>query len=97
VNLLLERRSEIALRSLRGVDRSQVLRTLDLLQAAPAGEIHQQRLVQKVRLADSRHLFIAQGGRRLRLLLSLEGENCRVLDIVDHDRLVRILRERGAT
>ena len=95
MNLLLERRSEIALRSLRGVDRSQVVRMLDLLQAVSPSELPQQQLVQKVRLADSQHLFIARAGRRLRLLLSLEGENCRVLDIVDHDRLERILLERG--
>ena len=96
MNLLLERRSEIALRSLRVVDRNQVLRTLDLLKAVSPSELNQQRLVQKVRLVDSQHLVIAQGGRRLRLLMSLEGENCRVLDIVDHDRLERILHERGA-
>lgn len=96
MNLILERRAEIALRSLRGADRTQVMRALDELQVLDGQELRQRHSVQKVSLAGDNSLFIAIGGKRLRLVLSLEGELCRVLDILNHDRLTRLLRERGA-
>lgn len=95
MNLLLERRAEIALRSLRGVDEKQVLRALHELTALDPRTFFQHPKIHKVLVSTSSPLYVYGRGMRLRLILSVDGENCKVLDIVDHDRLGRLLPSGG--
>ena len=95
MKLHLERRAEIAFRSLRGADQRQVGRALDDLTALEAKAIFRNHKVHKVLAPTGDSLYICRGGMRLRLVLDIKGEDCKVIDIVDHDRLGRLLLDRG--
>ncbi len=96
MNLLFERRAEIALRSLRGVDQKQISRALRELEAIPPKELFRHPKIHKVSsIPDSPALYIYGGRIRLHLILAIEGETCTVLDVVDHDRLHRLLPKQG--
>lgn len=96
MNLLFERRAEIALRSLRGVDQKQIARALHVLEAIPLKELFRHPNIHKALSGpDSKPLYVYGSGTRLRLILAIEGETCTVLDVVDHDRLGRLLPKGG--
>lgn len=96
MNLIIERRAEIALRSLRGVDQKQISRALQELAAIPPKELFRHPKIHKVISSpDSTALYIYGGVIRLRLILAIEGETCTVVDVVDHDRLGRLRPEGG--
>lgn len=95
MNLLFERRTEIAMRSLRGTDQKQVQRALHELQALEPKDIFHHHKIRKLAASLSEPLYVYGGGIRLRLVLKIEGENCRIIDVVDHDRLDRLLQNGG--
>lgn len=96
MNLLLERRAEIALRSLRGTDQKQVQRALLELQALSPNEVFRHHKIHKFAAPLSEPLYVyGGGGIRLRLILKISEAICQVVDIVDHDRLDRLLQDRG--
>lgn len=95
MNIQIERRAEIALRSLHGVDQKQVTRALHELKTIEMQDFYRHQKIHKVFSPTGGNLYIYGGGMRLRLVLTIEGENCRIIDIVDHDRLGRLLLDRG--
>lgn len=96
MNLKFERRAEIALRSLRGKDQKQVSRALHILEATPPNKLFPNSKVHKFPSnPDSAPLYVYGGGMRLRLILAIDGETCTVLDVVDRDRLSRLLPQGG--
>lgn len=97
MNLIFERRAEIALRSLRGADRKEVARAIHMLESIPKYELFNHHSIHKGLFgSDSTALYILDAGMRLRLVLSIEGEACIVLDIADYNRLGRLLlKERS--
>ncbi len=95
MNLLFERRAEIAMRSLRGTDQKQVQRALHELQALEPKEVFRHHKIHRFAASLSEPLYVYSGGIRLRLVLKIDGANCRIVDIVDHDRLDRLLQDRG--
>lgn len=94
MNLLLERRAEIALRSLRGVDQKQVHRALAHLEALAPDKIFHDYKIHRFAASLREPLYVYGGAMRLRLILKIEGVDCRIIDIVDHDRLDRLLKDR---
>lgn len=95
MNIQIERRAEIALRSLHGVDQKQVTRALHELNSIEMQAFYRHQKIKKAFSPTGENLYIYGGSMRLRLVLTIDGENCRVIDIVDHDRLGRLLLDRG--
>jgi hypothetical protein len=95
MNILFERRAEIAMRSLRGVDQKQVTRSLYELQALTPADIFPHHKIHKVSSPSGEKLYIYFAGLRLRLVFNIDEDNCRIIDIADHDRLGRLLSDRG--
>lgn len=83
------------MRSLRGTDQKQVQRALQELQALGPKEVFRHHKTHRFVASQSEPLYVYGGGIRLRLVLKIDGENCRIVDIVDHDRLDRLLQDRG--
>lgn len=93
MQLQVQRRAEIALRSLNTADRQRIDRALNEL--ASADPRRGPRLPKFHSLAtgfSGKPLFAYRAGRRLRLILSFNDDLCVVEDIVDHDKLDRLLR-----
>ena len=96
MNLLFERRAEIAMRSLRGIDLKQVQRLLYELGALRSSEIFRHHKIHKLATPSGEPLYVyGSGGTNLRIVMKIVGENCLIIDIVDRDRLARILSDRG--
>lgn len=90
MQLRIERRAEIALRSLQKKEQKQIERALEKF-----GTYDQATLRAKVHMiftrTSGRRLFVYRGGIRLRLVLSFNDDSCVIEDIVDHDRLNRLV------
>ena len=89
MKLVLQRRAEIALRSLGSVEQSHITRALDELRSAtPSTLLRNPNLHRLVGASDQMYAY--RGSPQMRLLLSLQGDTCVVEDIVTHDRLSRL-------
>jgi hypothetical protein len=91
--LRIERRAEIALRSLQKIEQKHIDRALNELLASDMATIRQSPKIHMLASGFSgRKLFVYRGSRKLRLVLSVDNETCVVEDIVDHDRLDRLIK-----
>ncbi|MNK93646.1 hypothetical protein D3C87_1138190 [compost metagenome] len=94
MQLRIERRAEIALRSLQKVDQKHIDRALTELVALDRVAL---RSSPKLRILMSdlsgKKLFVYRGSLKLRLVLSFEGDTCVLEDIVNHDRLMRLVKQ----
>jgi hypothetical protein len=95
MHLIIHRRAEVALRSLNPTERKKILQALDLLQYASIEELNQSGKFHKIHAASGERLYIYRSSRRLRIVLSKNENEWTVEDIVDHDRLDRLLPGRG--
>ena len=96
MHVLIQRRAEIAMRSLGKIEQNRILRALSVLLAADWTQLYRGPKLHKLATGLSgKKLFIYKGSPKLRLILSLEGDTCTVEDIVDHDRLDRLIALRG--
>jgi hypothetical protein len=95
--LIVERRAEIALRSLQPMERKRVERSLQELLTADRSELRGNPKFHALRSERSgKQLFVYVGTPKLRLIISFpDGDTCLVQDIVDHDRLDRLMRHEG--
>lgn len=92
----IQRRAEIALRSLQKLERKQVDRALDELLASDRAALKSNPKFHLLASGlSNRKLAVYRGGPRLRLILTFEGETCTLEDIVDHDRLDRMVKHEG--
>jgi hypothetical protein len=90
MQIVLERRAEIALRSLGSTERKQIARSLELLSEADLPMLMGSHRIRKLATGFSaKSLFVYRGSPTLRLVLSFENDVCKIEDIVDHDRLDR--------
>lgn len=93
MDLRIERRAEIALRSLPKIEQKYIDRALaDLLTLDRTALRHNHKIQA---LMTDRKLFVYRGSPKLRLVVSFEGETCVLEDIVDHDRLGRLVKREG--
>lgn len=95
--LIIQRRAEIALRSLQAIERKRVESSLQELRAANLSELHGNPKFRALKSERSgKQLFVYKGTPELRLVISFQdGDTCLVQDIVDHDRLDRLMRQEG--
>jgi mRNA-degrading endonuclease RelE of RelBE toxin-antitoxin system len=96
MQLRIERRAEIALRSLQKTEQRYIERALNELQASDRATLRHN---SKIRIIASslpgRKLFVYKGSAKLRLVLSFDDDTCVIEDVVDHDRLDRLLKREG--
>lgn len=95
--LIVQRRAEIALRSLQAFERCLVNRALEELLAVDKATLRANRKIHALKSDRSeKQLFVYKGSPKLRLVVSFPDEDtCLVQDIVDHDRLDRLVRREG--
>ncbi len=91
MQVILERRAEIALRSLGSIERKQIERSLEFLSEADLRTLMDSHRIRKLATGFSaKALFVYRGNSKLRLVLSFENDVCKIEDVVDHDRLNRL-------
>lgn len=96
MNILLQRRAEIALRSLDKAEQKKILRSLSTIENIDRVNLAQDPKFHKLATGFSgKNLYIYKGSPKIRLILSFEEDACTVEDIVDHDRLSRLMAQRG--
>lgn len=96
MHLHIERRAEIALRSLQKTEQKHINRALKELLAFDQVTLrHSPKIHVLTSDLSGRKLFVYRGSPKLRLVLSFEGETCVLEDIVDHDRLGRLVKREG--
>lgn len=88
MKLVMQRRAEIALRSLGRAEQRQITRALHELDAVLPESLSQNPNIHPVL---GRDFYAYQGTPKLRLILSVNGDICTVEDIIDRDRLDRLL------
>jgi hypothetical protein len=99
MNISIQRRAEIALRSLDKIEQERIIRSLSDISAIDQVNLSQEPKLNKLRKLvtgfSGKKLYVYQGSPNLRLILSFEGDTCTVEDIVDHDRLSWLVAQRG--
>lgn len=96
MQLRIERRAEIALRSLQKMERKYIDRALGELLAVDRVNLQRGPKIHMLMSSTSgRKLFVYRGSPKLRLVLSFDNEICVLEDIVDHDRLDRLVKREG--
>lgn len=92
----IERRAEIALRSLDSEDQKRVLRVLDILAKFGREELQRSRKLQKLNIpAIGLAYFLYRASPRLRVIVSFSEDVCTVEDILDHDKIERFTKGKG--
>ena len=91
MNITIQRRAEIALRSLSQNEKGQLERALNKLTSLSPAEFYIRPEIQKLISASGEKLYSLIGSRRLRIILSVDADSCIVEDILDHDRLEQLL------
>lgn len=96
MQILKQRRAEIALRSLGTTERRQIARAIDELSSTDMSLLQDGRKLHKLAsgLSD-RKLFVFKGSPKLRLILSFDKDICTIEDVVDHDRVDRLVNKQG--
>ena len=96
MQLHIERRAEIALRSLQKNEQNQINRALnELLDLDRATLMQSPRLNILASGFSSRKLFVYKGSPTLRLVLTFDDDMCVLEDVVYHDRLDRLVKREG--
>jgi hypothetical protein len=88
--LFLERRAEIAIRSLRQVEQAQVRRALDEIGAIAPNELRQSLKFQNFRGGSDEIFYVYSGTPSLMLILSINGDKYTIEDVIDRDKLSRL-------
>ena len=96
MQLRIERRAEIALRSLQKIEKKRIDRALnELLEFDQTTLRHSPKIHMLMSGISGSKLFVYRGSPKLRLVLSFEDETCVLEDIVDHERLGRLVKQEG--
>jgi plasmid maintenance system killer protein len=90
MDITLQRRAEIAQRSLALAEKKRVATVLETLVAANPQEILSSEKLTKLSEGALGKLYAYQINRRLRLIISWNEDKWCVEDIVDYDRLNRL-------
>ncbi len=95
MELVLQHRVEIALRSLSGDEQKQVTGALNEISLAAPEVLRTSSKFHKLVAASGENLYVYNGGPGLRLVLSIQGNRCSVEDVVARERLDRLLPPVG--
>lgn len=93
MQLRIERRAEIAMRSLQKIEQKQIDRALKELITLDKPTLSQNpKLILHPSGILSRKIYVYRGSPKLRLVITFDGDTCVIEDVVDHDRLDRLLK-----
>jgi hypothetical protein len=92
MKLILQRRAEIAMRSLGKREQSQIVAALGVLSSADPRSLGHRPQIRRIRGVIGENLYSYRIGREYSLLFSLQGDTCIIEDVVAHDRLDRLMR-----
>src|SRR4051812_19709601 len=95
MKVILYRRADIALRSLGTVERKHIDKALRELEDINPKDFSRSRKIHRVTSAAGETLYVYRGSPQLRLVLSVHGDTCAIEDVVDHNRLDRLLFKGG--
>lgn len=95
MNLIIQRRAEIALRSLGRAQQKPIIRALDELSSTAPDELHRNPKLYRLAAASGEKLYVYKGSLRLRLILSIDADTCTVEDVVHYDKLNRFQFKGG--
>ncbi|MFZ0773133.1 MAG: hypothetical protein WCA49_17655 [Candidatus Sulfotelmatobacter sp.] len=95
MNVQLEGRAEIALRSLDPQEREKVHAALQVLQKTDPGKLKGSQKLRALKLASQEKLYSFRVNKILRLILSAGPSQWTVEDIMAQDRLARFLPASG--
>ena len=90
MDIIMQRRAKIALRSLEQNEQKQILKALEQIELTQSKDLFQIPQLKKLRNLDE-NLYMYRGSHRLRLVLSIQGDVCIVEDILAHDKLDRLI------
>lgn len=96
MELLIQRRAEIALRSLQKSEQAGIRRALLKLSQIDRTELSRSHHFKLYATHFSgKKIAVYRATPRLRLILSLEGDACIIEDIVDRERVERVVNREG--
>lgn len=96
MDIQLQRRAEIALRSLQKRDQKRIDRALMEISASDRMSLSNNPKFRLLATGFSgKKIAVFRATERLRLVLSFETDACIIEDIVDHDRLDRLVKREG--
>jgi hypothetical protein len=90
MRVFIHRRAEIAIRSLSAAEQKRVARALTALGAMKPQELIGHQNLRQLATPSGAPLFTYRMGESLRLVLSLDSDQCTIEDVVDQDRLARL-------
>lgn len=91
MDVYIEKRAEVALRTLSSSDQRKVEKTLQHLSSIVPKQLTLSNDIRALRVASGQMVYIARVGRALRMVFSIKGNDCFVQDIVHRDRIERIV------
>ena len=91
MEIRIQRRAEIALRSLQRSEQKQIIKALNKISSVTSKDLFQIPNFHKLRGELRQNLYVYRGSENLRLVLSVRDNVCTVEDIVAHDKLDRLL------
>ncbi len=93
MQVILQRRAEVAFRSLELTDRQKVAAVLRHFEESKAKDLLEPNQASKFRKAPGSELYVMRATNRLRVVFSLQHDVLTVEDIVPHDRLGRVVQK----
>lgn len=92
MRIVMQRRAEIALRSLNTSERRRVVAALERLQATDFQTLLQGQQLYKLQGGSESGLYVLRATNRLRVIVSRRDTSLIVEDIMSNDRLTRFPR-----
>ena len=90
IKIVIQRRAKIALRSLQQSEKKQITNALAQIEIIQPKNLFKMTKLNKIN-SFGKDLYIYRGNQRLRLVLSIQDDVCIVEDILDHDKLNRLV------
>lgn len=93
--LVIQKRVEVALRSLSGKERDSFSSAINNLLLLLRKDFSNHPTIHAIKLQSGEKLYTYNLSNKLRLVLSIDDDTCVVQDLVNRDRLTRLLHNRG--
>lgn len=87
----IQRRAKIALRSLHQNEQEQILKALEKLQSFQFQDIDKIETLKELPNNSNKNLYTYPGNYELRLILSIKNNVCVIEDILAYDKLDRLV------
>ena len=94
MNIIIERRAEIALRSLESNEQQEISKALNIISSVTSNELPQILDLHQVNKSSEENIYeyrVSTGKQKLSLVCSFQRKKCIVEDVVAQDKLERLL------